>query len=166
MSFITKTSHFLEKILGNFLALLLGIMVLDVVWQVISRYVTSHPSSITEELARFLLIWIGLIGAAYAYRKHSHLSLDLLIRALKPSSQVVLNRVIQVITIIFALSCMVYGGFKLMILTLTLHQTSAALGIPIGFVYSCIPLSGLLICWFAFDNFINGVVPEDHSTTE
>ncbi|MDZ7924786.1 MAG: TRAP transporter small permease [Marinagarivorans sp.] len=163
---MNKTSNFLEKILGNFLALLLAAMVIDVVWQVISRYITNHPSSITEELARFLLIWIGLIGAAYAYRKHSHLSLDLLIRALKPSSQMLLNRAIQIITIAFASTCMVYGGFKLMMLTLTLHQTSAALGIPVGLVYSCIPLSGLLICWFAIDNFVSGVVPEDHSSAD
>lgn len=166
MSFITKTSHLLEKILGNFLALLLAVMVLDVVWQVLSRYVTSHPSSITEELARFLLIWIGLIGAAYAYRKHSHLSLDLLIRALKPSSQVVLNRVIQIITILFAGSCMIFGGLKLMLLTLTLHQSSAALGVQIGWIYACIPLSGAMICWFALDNFVNGVVPIDHSSAD
>lgn len=166
MSFITKTSNFLEKILGNFLALLLAVMVLDVVWQVISRYITSHPSSITEELARFLLIWIGLIGAAYAYRKHSHLSLDLLIRMLKPSSQVLLNRILQLITIGFASTCMVYGGFKLMILTLTLHQSSAALGVQIGWIYSCIPLSGLLICWFAIDNIVTGIVPVDHNSAE
>ncbi len=155
MPIVVRISKGLETALSNLLALLMVAMVLDVLWQVISRFILADPSSYTEELARFLLMWVGLMGAAYAYRKHSHLSLDLVINAVSMKSRIRLNRFIQCITFIFVLSAMVLGGYKLMSLTLSLKQHSAALGLPMGWVYACIPMSGLFICWFAFDNFIH-----------
>ena len=65
----------LGKILRLALALLMTKMVASVVWQVLSRYLFVVPAAWTEELARFLLIWIGMLGAAYAYRQGSHLRL-------------------------------------------------------------------------------------------
>ena len=100
-------------------------------------------------------MWIGLLGAAYAYRRHSHLSLDLLIMNSSMERRIILLRAIHCVSFLFAASAMVYGGVQLMALTLSLKQTSAALGVPIGYVYSCIPLSGILICWFALENFLH-----------
>lgn len=147
-------SLFLERMLAYLLVVLMALMVLDVTWQVITRFILQNPSSYTEELARYLLMWIGLLGAAYAYRKHSHLSLDLLLQSVDHEKRMLLVRISQVLCFIFAASTMVYGGLSLMNLTLTLNQTSAAMGIPIGLVYLCIPLSGALICWFAVESMI------------
>ena len=49
----------------------------------------------------------------------------------------------------FALVVLVYGGGQLVQLTLELRQTSAALGLPIGYVYGVLPLSGILITWYS-----------------
>jgi TRAP-type C4-dicarboxylate transport system permease small subunit len=148
-------SQHLEKWLARLLVVLMITIVVDVTWQVISRFFLGDPSSFTEELARFLLMWIGLLGAAYAYRRHSHLSLDLLLMNSTVEKQIVLLRLIHCVSFLFAASAMVYGGVQLMALTLSLKQTSAALGVPMGYVYSCIPLSGILICWFAAENFLH-----------
>lgn len=148
-------SNLLERLLALFLAFLMAAMVLDVTWQVFTRFVLNDPSSYTEEIARFLLIWIGLMGAAYAYRKHSHLSLELLIHKLHGANQLILVRVIQLISFLFAATAMVFGGIKLMQLTLELNQITAATNINMGYIYSCIPLSGILICWFALEFFLN-----------
>lgn len=147
-------SEFLESALEKLLAVLMGAMVLDVTWQVFTRFILGDPSSYTEEIARFLLIWIGLMGAAYAYRKHSHLSLELLIHKLQGNSQLILVRVIQALSFLFAASVMVYGGVQLMLLTFEMKQITAATNVNMGYIYSCIPLSGLLICWFALEFFI------------
>ena len=56
-----------------------------VCWQVFSRFILRAPSSYTEELARFLLIWIGVLGASYAYRTKAHLGLDLFYQKMIPS---------------------------------------------------------------------------------
>ena len=67
----------LDSVLAFILMILMATIVIDVTWQVLSRFIVGNPSSVTEEIARFLLIWIGLLGAAYAFRMHSHLGLDL-----------------------------------------------------------------------------------------
>lgn len=155
-----KLSQHFERILALFLAVLMGAMVIDVSWQVLTRFILANPSSFTEELARFLLMWIGLMGAAYAYRKHSHLSLDLALQSANEKRRIILLRLIHSVSFIFAATTMVFGGAQLMALTLSLQQTSASLGIPMGYVYSCIPISGLLICWFAMDNILHPVPSE------
>ncbi|MDQ2076038.1 TRAP transporter small permease [Marinimicrobium sp. ABcell2] len=142
----------IDKALSYFLAGLLAIMVLDVTWQVVTRFILDEPSPYTEELARFLLIWIGLLGAAYAYRKKAHLGLDLLITNLPPKGQQRADVVANLCCFAFAALVMVYGGIQLVALTLDLRQTSAALQVPMGYVYSVLPISGVLICVYALDN--------------
>lgn len=145
----------LEKCLAYLLAFLMGLMVVDVTWQVLTRFILTDPSSFTEELARFTLIWIGLMGAAFAFRRHSHLSLNLIMNKASEQKKRLLVRFSHLMCFLFAASVMVFGGVKLMSLTLSLNQISPALNIPIGYVYSCIPLSGLLICWFAFEAILH-----------
>lgn len=152
----------IEKFLGAFLGLLMAIMVLDVTWQVATRFILQEPSSYTEELARFLLVWIGLLGAAYAYRKKAHLGLDILSQKLEGHAKRKLDIFISVVCALFACVIMIYGGAKLMLLTLELGQMSAALQIKIGYLYSVIPLSGVLIVLFSFDRIVNGDPEPDH----
>lgn len=151
-----KMTQFLESLLAAFLGLLMAAMVVDVTWQVVTRFILSEPSSYTEELARFLLIWIGLLGAAYAYRKKAHLGLDILSQKLEGTAKRRLDIFISLVCILFAVLLMIYGGTKLMVLTLQLEQLSAALQVKIGYIYSVIPLSGILIVIFSIDRLING----------
>src|SRR5690606_39469394 len=75
----------LDRVLALILMVLMATIVVDVTWQVLSRFILGNPSSVTEEIARFLLIWIGLLGAAYAFRTHSHLGLDLFTAKMAPA---------------------------------------------------------------------------------
>ncbi len=149
-------SQIIEKILGAVVGLLMALMVLDVTWQVLTRFVLKEPSSYTEELARFLLVWIGLLGAAYAYRKKAHLGLDILSQKLEGAAKRKLDIFISIVCMIFASVIMIYGGAKLMLLTLELDQMSAALQVKVGYLYSVIPLSGVLIVLFSLDRIFNG----------
>jgi len=63
----------LDVILRWALVVLAVFMVLTVTWQVFSRYVLQAPSSLTEEIARFQLIWLGLLGAVYTFRNRMHM---------------------------------------------------------------------------------------------
>ena len=74
-----KVREVIEKALEWLLVFLMSVLVLDVLWQVFSRYILSSPSSYTDELAGFLLIWVGLFGAAYVAGKREHLAIDLLL---------------------------------------------------------------------------------------
>ncbi|RMG68431.1 MAG: TRAP transporter small permease [Bacteroidetes bacterium] len=130
------------------------LMVVNVTWQVVSRYILGDSSSWTEELTRFLLIWVGLLGAAYAAGQRLHLAIDLLPRRLEGKSARRLDQVIQSCMALFALLAMVIGGSRLVYLTLTLKQTSAALGLPLWYVYLVLPLSGLLIIYYSLANML------------
>jgi TRAP-type C4-dicarboxylate transport system permease small subunit len=138
-----------DTLLGWTLAALMGLAVLNVLWQVFTRYVLQNPSAYTDELSRFLLIWVGLLGASYAAGKRMHLAIDLLPGALSERGRAALGLVIEGLVAGFALSVMVFGGARLVSLTLLLEQTSAALRIPLGFVYLVLPISGLLIVFYS-----------------
>jgi len=146
-----------ERLLGRVLALLMLVLVASVAWQVLSRYLLAVPAPWTEELARFLLIWIGLLGAAYAYRADSHIGFDTLSnRIVSPAGRLRVTRVTHGVCLLFALLVLVVGGGSLMLMTWELRQYSAAMGIPVALVYAVLPLSGLLIAGFAVDKMLTG----------
>lgn len=151
---ITSLLDRVEKMLGYFLGFLMFAMVTDVSWQVVTRFVMSQPSSYTEEIARYLLVWIGILGAAYAYRRHAHLGLDVITRSLHGVKAVVVQKITDSFCLFFAVAVMVIGGLNLMNLTLELNQLSAALQIKVGYMYSVIPMSGLLIAMFAIERLL------------
>jgi len=135
----------LDKLLQWALIALMVGLVLAVSWQVVSRYLFASPSSWTEEVARFLLIWIGTLGAAYAFRTNMHIGLDLLPKKLNGAAARYLHWFTLATIIVFALAVLVTGGGKLVYLTWDLRQYSAVLGLPISIVYSVIPLTGVLV---------------------
>ena len=52
----------IDKIVERLLVLILSVMVINVLWQVFTRFFTSNPSSFTDELARYLMIWLGILN--------------------------------------------------------------------------------------------------------
>ncbi|MCB0565187.1 MAG: TRAP transporter small permease [Phaeodactylibacter sp.] len=144
----------IDKILGNFLAILMGIMTIDVLWGVFTRYAMGSQASWTEELARFLLIWIGILGAAYAAGKDMHLAIDLLMPRLKEEGQKRLKILISFLIVLFAFTVMVIGGIRLIYITHVLGQLSPALRVPMAVIYSVVPLSGILVVYYKANNII------------
>lgn len=144
----------IDRFLGATVALLMGLMVINVLWQVASRYLLGSPSVFTDELANYLLIWVGLLGAAYATGKKMHLAIDLLPNKLEGSKKRQLNLVITFFVIVFALTVMIIGGARLVYLTLLLEQLSPSLQIPLGYIYLVIPVSGLFIIYYSISNYL------------
>ncbi len=139
----------LDHFLATFVTILMGILVVNVLWQVASRYLVGHPSPFTDELAGFLLIWVGLLGATYITGKKEHLAIDLLHHKLSPEKKTRVNILINVLIALFALSVLVVGGTNLVYITLRLSQVSSALQIPVGYIYLVLPLSGLFIIYYS-----------------
>jgi TRAP-type C4-dicarboxylate transport system permease small subunit len=144
----------IDNILAHLLVILMAAMVINVIWQVASRYLFNSPSGFTDELAGFLMIWVGLLGAAYASGTGLHLAIDI-IRESKKINPVLLDRTIHILIIIFAVAVLVIGGSRLVYLTLDLEQFSANLKIPVGYIYLALPLSGLLITYYAISNLFS-----------
>lgn len=143
-----KTNRFLEIALIVIFALL----VFDVLFQVFSRYILNKSFSWTEELARFSLIWLSIMGATYLTAKRAHLSMDFLYRKFSDPVKKRVSILIEVLIFLFAFFIMVVGGFNLVYTTLHLDQLSGTLRIPLGYVYAVFPFGGLLIMCFSVYN--------------
>ena len=144
----------IDKFLERLLVLIMAVMLIAVIWQVISRYLLGAPSTLTDEIASFSLIWLGLFGAAYATGKDLHLSIDLIPVRIVRRSPVVFAAIVTFAVVAFAFFVMVIGGLRLCWITYTLAQKSAALEIPLTYIYLAIPVSGLLIVFYNIESFL------------
>ncbi|WP_233558615.1 TRAP transporter small permease [Aquimarina sp. BL5] len=138
---------FLEKAL----IIIFSIMLFSVIWQVFSRFLLKSPSTITDEISSFSLIWLGLLGAAYATGKRLHLAIDLIPGHIIAKKQQLYDGIIHGAVLIFGFLVMVVGGTRLCWLTFVFQQKSATLEIPLGFIYLVIPISGLLVCYYSIE---------------
>ena len=152
-----KARQIVDSVLGVILVVLMSVLVLDVLWQVFTRFVLSDPSSYTEELARYLMIWVALLGAAYAAGKKMHLAVDLLPKSLSGAKARALTIVILILTIVFAIGVLIIGGTRLVWTMLYLGQISAGLQIPLGFIYLVVPITGILITFYSACDLIQTV---------
>lgn len=139
----------LDWILARLISVLMAAMVGNVLWQVFTRFVLGKPSSFTEELARFLMIWVGMLGAAYAAGRKSHLALDLLTGHLTGARKRTSEFIIHSVVLIFAATVMLGGGGRLVWIQLALGQKSAALQVKLGYVYLALPLAGACIVYYS-----------------
>jgi TRAP-type C4-dicarboxylate transport system permease small subunit len=148
----------LDAFLRWALIILAVFMVATVTWQVVSRYALRAPSSLTEEMARFQLIWLGLLGAVYTFRNRMHVGIDIFVAPLEGKKRLVAELIALISVIIFAATILIYGGGRLVQLTHELDQRSAALGVRMSAVYSIIPISGILMCLYAFHYISDGIL--------
>jgi len=144
-----------NRILEWFLILIFALLVLDVLFQVFSRYILGTSFAWTEEFARFSLIWMTILGAAYLNFKREHLSIDFFYEKFSEVHKRKASILIEVFIFFFALIVMVIGGFNLVYTTLHLEQLSGTLRIPLGYVYAIMPFSGLLIMCFSVYHMSN-----------
>ena len=152
-------SVFIEKFdvsLRVILAVMMALLVVDVTWQVITRFILPQPSSFTEEVARFLLIWISLLGGAYAYRLHSHLGFDLFVSKLSAQNSAIVYRLCCFLVAVFAIAVLIVGGGHLVLLTWSFGQYSPVLNVPMAFIYLVVPISGLIFLMYSVYFFIAG----------
>lgn len=150
---IAKFNRVIDKTLSTILIFLMGVMVLTIVWQVFTRFVTNDPSVFTDELSRYLLIWVGILGGAYTYSIKRHLALELIMTKLNDRNQTYLAIFVNLLILSFSSVVLIYGGGSLVETTLKYNQKSPGLFIGdhhllIGYVYVVVPLSGILINYY------------------
>lgn len=142
-SFMIRLKKIINITLAVLSTLLLTIMSVLVIYQVFARYVLNNPSEFTQELIRYMLIWTGFIGAAYAFVTRQHMALVYFREKLTPEKQRYLLVFTDSIVLLFALFVMVIGGVQLTISVAGVR--SALLGIPRSVVYAMGPVSGIFI---------------------
>ena len=133
------------------MAALIVAMVVLIATQVGFRYVLSKPLAWTEEVARHLMIWAGLLGAAVAYRRRGHLGMDILVMHLGKPWRRVVELILQVLSIGFFGILVIHG---IPLVERTMRQFSSAIRIPMGYIYVSIPAGSALILLFAMERIV------------
>jgi TRAP-type C4-dicarboxylate transport system permease small subunit len=98
-----------------------------------------------------------LLGASYALYTKAHLGIDILMTKVKGAQKRWIEILIYTIVLFFALFVLVIGGIKLVNITFSLNQISAAMGIPMGYVYLVLPLTGSLMMYYSIVFIVNAL---------
>lgn len=145
----------IDSILEKTVVFLMASIVFAIVWQVVSRYVFNSPSEYTDELSRYLLIWVGILGASYITGLKGHIALDFFVTKYMPNQLTYISFFSNSLILLFAIVVFIVGGGRLVYITLSLGQVSSALQIPLGYVYTVMPLGGIIIVYYSIYNIIS-----------
>jgi len=148
----------LDQMLEILIMIVMAVLVIDVSWQVFTRLVLKKPSTVTEELAIFMIIWVAMLGAAVALNRGAHLGIDYLVNKLSIRKKIFTEAFVFFCIAMFSLCVMVIGGMDLVISTLNLGQISPALGVRIGYVYLAIPISGFFLVLYSVIGLVERLV--------
>jgi len=110
-------------------------------WQVVSRFVFSQPSTWTEESMRRLLIWMVMLGTVAAFRQGALVSVDLMLRLSRGAWRTFVRWTITVVNLTF-LSVILWFGIDLV--TRIRFQTFASMDLSMGWAYAALPVGALM----------------------
>ena len=129
-----------ELVSAGLMAAITGV----VAFQVLTRYVLQHPAAWPEEAARYLFVWVALLGGALGVDRGVHFSLDLLTSRF-PSR--VASRLAAGIDLTCAAFAALLAWHGATLAWRVREQPSAALEIPMTWPYAAIPVAALLMAW-------------------
>ncbi|MEA2018053.1 MAG: TRAP transporter small permease [Campylobacterota bacterium] len=109
---------------------------------VVVRYVFDGSLTWAAELTTYLFLWSTFFGAAYCFKHDAHISINILLEKVKPTTAKALMLLSHSITLIFLLAVSYYG-YEYLLLVNELEETSVDLAIPMWIVYLVIPISFL-----------------------
>lgn len=135
----------LESGLNGLLAVMLAVLVASLVYQVFGRYVLNHAPSWTEELSRFLMVYVTMLGSSAIIRREGHVAVNVLVDALPdPLRQGVLW--IRDAILLSAAGFLMWYGYSFALIGA--RRASPALEISMYWPTLAIPISGGLIALF------------------
>lgn len=139
---VIKLLSLTKKFSEFFLGLVLLVMVFIVFSNVLSRYFLNISISWSEEISRFMLVWLVFLGAALAYEKDEHLSLDILMRYL-PKKAALFVKVIADFLVLFSIGLITKGGYSLTVNSW--DWLSPATMTPYAYVYIVVPICSVAL---------------------
>lgn len=164
MEALHKIRRVIDLVLSSTCAVIFAAMVVIGSYQIITRFIFKSPSTVSEELLTYSFTWMALLASAYVFGKRDHMRMGFMADKAGPGGQKVLSIISEVLVMLLAASVMIYGGVTIMDLTMT--QSTASLGIPMGVVYTIIPISGVLIVLYTVLNLADLLTGAKPNQTE
>jgi TRAP-type C4-dicarboxylate transport system permease small subunit len=154
VSKLVRMKTWMTRALDTALIIAVGLLVLDVVWGVFTRYVMREQAKWTEELARFLLVWVALLGGAVAFGTKGHLGVDFFVGKFHPDARKLMAVVGHLVVLFFAGTVFLYGGSRVVADALAMEQVTPALGWKMGHVYLALPIAGVFMVLYTIENLL------------
>ncbi len=143
---MTTVKNVLDRVLTWACVVLFSALVIDVTWQVFARQVLNQPSGWSEELAKYLFIWLGLFGSALVFGERGHIAVDFAVKKLPEKFQIAISTIIQLTILTFTVLVLIWGGFR--VVDLAWEQNLTGLPTNVGPLYLALPISGILIAFY------------------
>lgn len=128
-----KISAFLNHLLNVVIALSLALMCIFVFGNVVLRYAFNSGITWSEEISRFLFVWLIFLGAIVALKQNEHLGVDTLVKRL-PAAWQRICYVVSNVLVLFTLWLVFDGSLKLTMMNT--NTLSPAVGMPYSYLYS------------------------------
>ncbi len=145
-----KAKKFFDKVLEWSCIGILAFMTLLVTYQVVTRYFFNSPSAISEVLARYLFVWMVLLGSAYMFGKREHMNIPVLKDRLPFKGTLICEMISEVIILLFSTTVILIGGLSGAMRQM--GQLDSALQISMGVIYLVLPLSGICMIFYFLYN--------------
>ena len=153
METLHKIRKGMNTVVSTICIVLFAVMVVVGTYQIITRFIFNSPSTVSEELLTYTFAWMAIFSSAYVFGKRDHMSMTFVADKLPKEQRKILEIVIELLVIAFAVIVLIYGGFTIMGLTMT--QKTASLGVMMGVVYAVVPICGILIAIYGVLNVID-----------
>ena len=153
METLHKIRKGMNAVVSTICIILFAVMVVVGTYQIITRFVFNNPSTISEELLTYTFAWMAIFSSAYVFGKRDHMRMTFVADKLPKEQRKILEIIIELLIIAFAVIVLVYGGFTIMGLTMT--QKTASLGVMMGVIYAVVPICGILIAIYGVLNVID-----------
>ena len=153
METLHKIRKGMNMIVSTICIVLFAVMVVVGTYQIITRFIFNNPSTVSEELLTYTFAWMAIFSSAYVFGKRDHMRMTFIADKLPKEQRKILEIVIELLVIAFAVIVLIYGGFTIMGLTMT--QKTASLGVMMGVVYAVVPICGILIAIYGVLNVID-----------
>ena len=156
MKWIKKTLNLVQILTEYVLCLLLGAMVVIVFAQVIFRFVLHASLPWSEESARYIMVWISLLGASIGVRRKAHIGIEAVVMLLKAPLRKTASVVATSIAAIFFAGMVYYG---LGVLRVVVNQISPAMEISMAIPYGSLIIGGALMLLYSLEELLCLLLP-------
>ncbi len=136
------------------------VLVIVIFAQVVSRYIFGDALSWSEELGRFIFVWMSWLGVSAGMKEGEHIQVKILPNYLKEKGWVNAERGLYIfIDLIwfFTSLVVVYYGFDIVGQQMATNVFAIATHIPMWIIYLCIPISSIIVCLRLIGQIVNNV---------
>ena len=161
---MTPFKNVLDRVLTWACVVLFAVLVVDVTWQVFARQVLNQPSGWSEELAKYLFIWLGLFGSALVFGERGHIAVDFAVKKLPEKVKIAIAALVQLSILAFTVLVLIWGGFR--VVDLAWEQNLTGLPTNVGPLYLALPISGILIAFYTVYHLVRILTGAERAVEE